>query len=370
MKRSFIREILEVIDTDTISFAGGLPDENLFPMQAIAASAQSVLSDPKSLQYSFSAGISALRDKLAAYYTALGLETSRENILITTGAQQALDLISRVYFKEGSVVEAPAYLGALNAFNANGCPLYPYALQNTEEFESLFAKTKRAYIMCDFQNPTGYSYSVEERIRIAQTAIRHEGIIVEDGAYTELYFEERLPMLSSFAPHHALHVGSFSKILAPGLRLGWIRGDASLLQPILALKERSDLHTSTLSQMVADTFWASGAFEEHLPKIRALYRAKCDYLADKLTTLLPEFVFEKPKGGMFIYGTFTGGIDAYALAMDSLKAGAVFVPGGEFYTATPLCSEARFNFTHSTFEEMERGVSIIAQTYKNTLIKR
>ncbi|MDD2949466.1 MAG: aminotransferase class I/II-fold pyridoxal phosphate-dependent enzyme, partial [Sulfuricurvum sp.] len=123
MKRSFIREILEVIDTDTISFAGGLPDENLFPMQAIAASAQSVLSDPKSLQYSFSAGINGLRDKLAAYYTALGLETSRDNILITTGAQQALDLISRVYFKEGTVVESPAYLGALNAFNANGCQL-------------------------------------------------------------------------------------------------------------------------------------------------------------------------------------------------------------------------------------------------------
>ncbi|MDD2369909.1 MAG: PLP-dependent aminotransferase family protein [Sulfuricurvum sp.] len=370
MKRSFIREILEVIDTDTISFAGGLPDENLFPMQAIAASAQSVLSDPKSLQYSFSAGINGLRDKLAAYYTALGLETSRDNILITTGAQQALDLISRVYFKEGTVVESPAYLGALNAFNANGCPLYPYALQNAEEFESLFEKTKRAYIMCDFQNPTGYSYSIEERKKIAQTAIRHNGIIVEDGAYMELYFGERLPMLSLFAPEHSLHVGSFSKILAPGLRLGWIRGDTALLQPILALKERSDLHTSTLSQMIADTFWASGAFEEHLPNIRTIYRAKCDYLAEKLTMLLPEFVFEKPKGGMFIYGTFEGEVDAYALAMTSLKAGAVFVPGGEFYTASPLSSEARFNFTHSTFEEMDRGVSIIAQTYRDYLTKR
>lgn len=364
VKRSFIRKILEVIDTDTISFAGGLPNENLFPMEAIAVSAQKALSDPKSLQYSFSAGIPALRDKLAAYYTAMGLETSRDNILITTGAQQALDLISRVYFKEGTVVEAPAYLGALNAFNANGCPLYPYELRKTEEFEALFEKTKRAYIMCDFQNPTGHCYSIDDRKRMAQAAIRENGIIVEDGAYMELYFEERLPILSLFAPNHSLHVGSFSKILAPGLRLGWIRGDAALLQPILALKERSDLHTSTLSQMIADIFWESGEFEYHLPNIRAVYDAKCNYLAHKLKTLLPEFVFEKPKGGMFIYGTFKGEIDAHALAMASLKAGAVFVPGGEFYTATPQCSEARFNFTHSTFDEMNRGISIIAQIYK------
>ncbi|MDD3598311.1 PLP-dependent aminotransferase family protein [Sulfuricurvum sp.] len=364
MKRSFIREILETINSDTISFAGGLPNEKLFPMDAIAQSAQEVLNDPKSLQYSFSGGIPQLREKLAAYYTAMGLETTKDEILITTGAQQALDLISRVHFKQGAVVEAPAYLGALNAFNANGCPLFPTPISDLEAFEYHFSKTKRAYLMCDFQNPTGKCYTLQERKRFAHSALKHEGLIVEDGAYMELYFEEKMPILAMFAPANTIHVGSFSKILAPGLRLGWIRAESRWLQPILALKERSDLHTSTLSQMIADDFWQRGAFDTHLPNIRAVYATKCDYLANKLKILLPEFVFEKPKGGMFIYGTFEGDIDAHALAMECLKRGAVFVPGGEFYDGSPKSSEARFNFTHSTFAEMFRGVSIIAETYR------
>ncbi|MBU1643486.1 PLP-dependent aminotransferase family protein, partial [bacterium] len=368
MRRSFVREILEVIGSDTISFAGGLPDEQLFPREAIATAAQKVLATSESLQYSLSAGIPALREKLAAYYSALGLETKAENIMITTGAQQALDLISRAYFKEGAVVESPAYLGALNAFSANGCPLFPIELTDSgvqwSAFEDSFIKLKRAYLMCDFQNPTGKCYPLEERKRLAQSAIDHNGIIVEDGAYMELFYDNRLPMLSSFAPLNTLHVGSFSKILAPGLRLGWIRGDARLLQPVLALKERADLHTSTLSQMIADTFWETGAFETHLPRIRTAYRAKCDFLANELRMKIPGFLFQKPNGGMFIYGRFEGDIDARSLAMACLKNGAVFVPGAEFYNGGHANGEARFNFTHTTFEEMRKGIDLIAETYE------
>ncbi len=369
MKRSFIREILEVIGSDTVSFAGGLPDENLFPVEAMQKASQEVFSSPGALQYSFSAGIPALREKIASYYTAMGLETRPENIRITTGAQQALDLISRIYFTEGVVVEAPAYLGALNAFSANGCPLYPVSLKETglniNAFEESFSKIKRAYLMCDFQNPTGISYSDEQRQALAQTAIKHGGIIVEDGAYMELFFEERLAPMSLYAPQHTLHVGSFSKTLAPGLRLGWIRGDVELLQPILALKERTDLHTSTLSQLLAERFWESGFFGRHLRTIRNAYKRKCDALADELTTQLGDFCFIKPKGGMFIYGTFPDEVDSKALALECLKNGAVFVPGGEFYSDERKKSEARFNFTNASPEEMQRGIAIIAQTYKN-----
>lgn len=369
MKRSFIREILEVIGSDTVSFAGGLPDEKLFPIEGMQKASQEVFSDPKSLQYSISSGILPLREKLASYYTAMGLETKSENILITTGAQQALDLISRIYFTAGTVVEAPAYLGALNAFSANGCPLHPVTLDRAgldlEAFKDEFKRIKRAYIMCDFQNPTGISYSDTTRRELAKIAVENDGIIVEDGAYMELFFEERLAPLSLYAPHHTLHVGSFSKTLAPGLRLGWIRGDAKLLQPILALKERSDLHTSTLSQLLADRFWESGFFGKHLRKVRAAYKRKCDALTDELTSQLGDFCFIKPKGGMFIYGTFPDEIDAKELAMQCLKNGAVFVPGGEFYPGAPASAEARFNFSNATPEEMHRGIAIIAETYKS-----
>ena len=368
MKRSFIREILEVIGSDTISFAGGLPDESLFPIEAMQKASQEVLNKPGALQYSLSAGILPLREKLASYYTGMGLHTLPENILITTGAQQALDLISRVYFSSGSVVEAPAYLGALNAFKANGCPIYPIALENfgldIDDFEKTFIRTKRAYLMSDFQNPTGISYCDADRQKLAQIAIKHNGIIVEDGAYMELFFEERLAPMSLYAPHNTLHVGSFSKTLAPGLRLGWIRGDTALLQPVLALKERADLHTSTLSQLLAEHFWESGFFGKHLRKIRAAYKRKCDALANELTSQLGDFCFIKPKGGMFIYGTFPEEIDAKELAMQCLKNGAVFVPGGEFYPDAPTSAEARFNFTNATPEEMRRGIEIIAQTYQ------
>ncbi len=374
MKRSFIREILEVIGSDTVSFAGGLPDETLFPMEMLQKSAYSTLSDPKSLQYSLSGGILSLREKLASYYTGMGLETKAENILITTGAQQALDLISRVYFRFGTTVEAPAYLGALNAFSANGCQIYGATLDNyklnLKTFERHFAVTKRAYLMCDFQNPTGISYSLEDREKLGKMASRYDGIIVEDGAYMELFFEERMPPLSLFAPHHSLHVGSFSKTLAPGLRLGWIRGDEHLLQPILALKERSDLHTSTLSQRLADQFWESGMFGKHLRKVRARYKEKCDLLAHELTTQLSDFHFTKPKGGMFIYGSFPQEVDAKELAMACLKNGAVFVPGGEFYPGAPTSAEARFNFSGATPEEMKRGIAIIAQTYKEYMSQK
>lgn len=368
MKRSFIREILEVIGSDTVSFAGGLPDESLFPNEAMQKASQEIFATPGALQYSLSAGIRSLREKLASYYTGMGLETKPENILITTGAQQALDLISRVYFTEGTVVEAPAYLGALNAFSANHCPLHPVTLKDSgvdiAAFEEVFRKTKRAYLMCDFQNPTGMSYTDHERQNLARIAIKHNGIIVEDGAYMELFFEERMAPMSLYAPLNTLHVGSFSKTLAPGLRLGWIRGDVNLLQPILALKERSDLHTSTISQLLANWFWESGLFGKHLRKVRATYKHKCDALADELTAHLSEFQFTKPKGGMFIYGTFPESVDTRELALQCLKNGAVFVPGGEFYSDTPISSEARFNFTNATIEEMHRGVEIIAKTYK------
>jgi len=369
MKRSFVREILEAIDADTISFAGGLPDESLFPIAKIQKAATKTLMHSATLQYSVSGGITSLRQKIADYYCSLGLQTKVENILITTGAQQALDLISRAYFKSGVTVESPAYLGALGSFTANGCPLESVRLGSggidIKLFQKSFAKTKRAYLMCDFQNPTGKSYTLETRREIAKIAIEESGIIVEDGAYMELFFDERLPIMASFAPLNTLHVGSFSKILAPGLRLGWIRGEEELLRPILALKERADLHTSTLSQAIADEFWNDGGFDGHLEDVRGIYRTKSRYLVKQLRTKIPEFKFEEPHGGMFIYGSFPDGTDTRALAYACLAAGAVFVPGGEFYEGCPANNEARFNFTHTNFEQMEVGIDIVAKVYNN-----
>jgi len=369
MKRSFIREILEAIDSDTISFAGGLPDESLFPTKSISEITQKILCDPSTLQYSISSGLPSLREKIASHYCELGLQTGVENILITTGAQQAIDLISRVYFKNGVVAEAPAYLGALNTFSANGCVIHPIKLNKDgidfDKFYASFKHIKNAYLMSDFQNPTGNQYDTKTREKLAEAALKCDGIIVDDGAYMELYFENRLPMLPSFAPNNTLHLGSFSKILAPGLRLGWIRGDKKLLQPILALKERADLHTSTLSQKIADEFLGSSELNIHLSKIRSAYKAKCDTLAKELELNLPTFRFQKPKGGMFIYGSFEDEIDAFKLTMECLKNKAVFVPGSEFYCVNHKRNEARFNFTHSSSFDTKRGIEIISNTYQS-----
>jgi len=364
MKRSFIREILDVITQDTISFAGGLPDASLFPMEALRRAADTVLHDPASLQYARSQGESSLREKIAARYTEAGFETHPDEILITTGSQQAINLIARAFLENGVTVELPAYLGALNVFRLSGVAVEGVALHSEgvdiEGLRRSSSRTKAAYLIPDFQNPTGASYSDATRTAAAEVMAENGALLIEDAAYSELYFEKKQRPISADLRAQSFHLGSFSKILAPGLRVGWIRTDAEKMKRLLIVKEALDLHTATLNQRLIDAYWQSHGLDGHIAAIRTTYRAKMEAMADVLQRTLPDFGFTRPEGGMFIYGRLPG-VDTMALVRRCIDNGAAYVPGSEFYPAEGPADEIRFNYTNATPEQMERGMRIIAE---------
>jgi len=371
MKRSFIREILEHTTNDTISFAGGLPDERLFPHLDLRESAYHVLGDTKSLQYSTTQGYLPLRNKIAHLYTEEGFKTTAEEIMITSGAQQALDIISRYHHHKGITIEAPSYLGAMNLFDLNHLEQEAVALLSdgidTEAFDKSFSQTKLAYLIPDFQNPTGYTYTQEKRKSIAESIKKHGGILIEDAPYSELYFKTKNQSISTHIPKQSFHLGSFSKVLAPSLRLGWIRADRHLLEPIIAYKEAMDLHSNGLSQYILDHYFTElHRYRSHTKLLRKMYGKKMQVFKNYLDELLPEFAYTIPQGGMFIYGKLPG-IDTSLLLQVCLERGVLFVPGSEFYRETEGKNEIRFNFTNASSKEVYRGLKIIAEVYKEMI---
>ena len=233
MKRSFIREILESIDEETISFAGGLPDETLFPLEDLKEANIKVYTNASNLQYTTSNGVAELREKIADFYNEDGFETDAENILITTGSQQALYIIANYFKNSKIVVEEPSYLGAVNVFKMNGLKMKGVALYSdgieSNDFKKEYDQVKLAYLIPDFQNPMGSVYSHSKREEIAKIVSKNGGYIIEDAPYSELYFSKKYKSISSMIPKNSFHLGSFSKTLAPSLRLGWIRTNKEIL---------------------------------------------------------------------------------------------------------------------------------------------
>ncbi|BFU78975.1 PLP-dependent aminotransferase family protein [Arcobacter sp. 15-2] len=364
MKRSFIREILEHTTNKTISFAGGLPDENLFPNEQLKQSAIKVLEDKNTLQYTKSTGIDSLKEKIAQMYTDEGFPTTKENIMITSGSQQALDIIARYNSQKDITIEAPSYLGAMNVFNLNKLNQKEITLEddgiNIKAFEKSIKETKLCYIIPDFQNPTGKSYSQTKRNEIAKIITKHDGILIEDSPYSELYFETKSKIISKDLPKNSFHLGTFSKTLAPSLRIGWIRADETLLNPLISYKEAMDLHTNGLSQYILNDYLNdTHNFHSHLESLRAVYKQKMLLFKKYLDLYLPKFEYIEPKGGMFIYGKLPN-INTAELVKVCLKNDVVFVPGVEFYSENKVHDEIRFNFTHTNEEQIIQGLSKIA----------
>lgn len=362
MKRSYIREILEATDENTISFAGGLPDKTLFPMKELDKSLRSVLKDSSTLQYGLSSGLESLRQKIAARYTEKGLYTRPDEILVTTGSQQALNLIALESLDDGVTIEEPSYLGAISVFGLHKIPMQSMTLEDDgvelEGFSKSLQATRAAYLITDFQNPTGRRYSKEKREAVARIIDESDALLIEDGAYEELYFDHALPSISSMIPEKSLHMGSFSKILAPGLRVGWIRGSRKNITRLLPVKEALDLHTSTLTQSLIDIYWERFGLDTRLSVIREAYYEKMYFFASRLRETLPAFEFEEPKGGMFIYGRLRG-IDSRTLARYCMDRDVLLVPGEEFYAGDSGKDKIRFNFTNASPVEIEKGLQVI-----------
>lgn len=352
IKRSYIREILDATDENTISFAGGLPDKNLFPLEKLKKASKKVFKNCDCLQYSKSQGLESLREKIASIYTnKLGFNTSKDEILITTGSQQAFDIILKSLDSKQVVVESPSYIGALGAFKILDKEIIDFKKIN--ELDDLLDNSNILYAISDYQNPSTNVYSDKKREDITKLLNKKKSTLIEDGAYSFLNFKNNVRSPISKFCENSYHLGSFSKIVAPGLRLGWIRAKKENIEMLLAAKESLDLHSSTFNQMLLDEYLNSNDLFEHISLINKEYKNKMKYMAKCFNKFIPSFKFKKPKGGMFIYGSFD--MDSMLLAKEAIKENIAFVPAEVFYL-NKKSNEARFNFTNASYKEIKKGI--------------
>lgn len=331
---SFIRNILKVTDAeDVISFAGGLPNPISFPIDALRASVDHAITENGSrlFQYSSTQGYAPLREYIAAKYQRVhGLDVQAEDVFITTGSQQALELISKVLINKGDgiIIEEPGYLGAIQAFTLSEPTFYGVTLENDglnlEELERALQQpnVKFIYTVPNFQNPTGLTYSKEKREQICEIVAKYDVALIEDDPYGELRFQgEPLPYIGAGKLDNSILLGSFSKTVTPGMRLGFIiTKNKELLQHIETAKQASDLHTNIFSQYIIYDYLASNDYSEHVKKIITLYKNQSEAMLDAMQEFFPAHVeYTKPEGGMFIWATMkdgTSALDVFQKAME------------------------------------------------------
>ncbi|MBA4358944.1 MAG: aspartate aminotransferase, partial [Desulfovibrio sp.] len=338
-QRSFIREILKItVDPSVISFAGGLPNPESFPVAGIAAAAQAVLeeSGARALQYSATEGSLPLRQWIAARYgLKKGMDVDEGDILITTGSQQALDLAAKVLVDEGDpvVMEKPGYLGAIQAFSLfrpswRSVPL-EHDGPNLAALDRALAGAKLFYAVTSFQNPSGLTYSEAKRAAVAELLRRHDCFFLEDDPYGELRFAGAdLPPVYKQRPENSLLLGTFSKIAAPGFRLGWIVARGGIMERLVIAKQAADLHTGSLDQMVVERFLRDNDFEAHVARIRTLYGGQCRAMQQAIARHFPRDVqVTAPEGGMFLWATLPAGLSSTELLELAVERKVAFVPG-------------------------------------------
>lgn len=367
-KTSPVRDLLALTERpEVISFAGGLPAPELFDLDGIRASFDEALGAPTVLQYSTSEGNPALREIVAGQYTADGLPTDAGDLIITTGSQQGLGLLSTALLDPGDVilVEEPCYLAALQTFALAGARVVgvPY-LGDELDLDALDALAsahapKFFYTVPTFQNPTGRTHGLAARQRIADAAIRHGFRIIEDEPYRQLrYSGDPLPSLATFAPDHVLSLGSFSKVIAPGLRIGWVRTTADIRPTVTIAKQAADLHTSTIDQAAAARYLASGRSDAALARIRAAYADRRDAMLDALAAALPAgSSWNSPDGGMFVWARLPEGMDATTALPHVLRHDVAFVPGAPFYAGPADARAMRLSFTTYAPDRIREGIA-------------
>ncbi|QQX83384.1 PLP-dependent aminotransferase family protein [Cupriavidus necator] len=371
---SAIREILKVTERpEVISFAGGLPSPASFPVAAMEAATARVFADnpQAALQYAATEGYLPLREFVAKRHGA-----PVERVLITTGSQQALDLIAKVMIDPGSkvLVETPSYLGALQAFSlfepefvsipSDDKGLLPEAL--TPE---LTAGARFLYALPNFQNPTGRRLPLDRREALVARAKEQGVLLVEDDPYGALsYTGDQLPSLLSMNPDGVIYMGSFSKILAPGMRLGYVIAPPELHFKLCQAKQASDLHTPTFTQRVAYETIRDGLLDTHIPTIRELYGKQCQYMLDALKRHMPEGVtWNAPEGGMFIWMELPEGLDSMVILEEAVKRNVAYVPGAPFYASNPKRNALRLAFVTVSAERIEQGVAILGKLFREAI---
>ncbi|MFC6281255.1 MULTISPECIES: aminotransferase-like domain-containing protein [Polaromonas] len=372
MNPSVIREILKVTEKPgIISFAGGLPSPKTFPIAAFTKACANVLgSDGEAaLQYAASEGYGPLREWVAA---SLPWDIDPAQVLITTGSQQALDLIAKILIDKDSrvLVETPTYLGALQAFT----PMEPEFVSVASnaggiDLQDLAAKAAGArflYLLPNFQNPTGNSMNEASRAALSAAAARLGVPIIEDNPYGDLWFDAPPPLpLTARNPEGCIYMGSFSKTLAPGLRLGFLVAPKALYPKLLQAKQAADLHTPSFNQRMVHEVLKDGFLDQHVPTIRALYKAQRDAMLAALEANLAGsgVTWNKPDGGMFLWLKLPKGMNAVDLLPLAVERNVAYVPGAPFYSGTPEHNTLRLSFVTSTVEQINTGIAALAQVF-------
>ncbi|MDX7898452.1 MULTISPECIES: aminotransferase-like domain-containing protein [Aeromonas] len=379
---SFIREILKVAaNPEIISFAGGLPNPHLFPVKAIEQACQDVLREQgaAALQYATTEGFAPLRQYIAdRYQSRHGMEVNPDNILITSGSQQALDLLGKVLVDEGQdlIIEEPGYLGAIQAFSVYQPNFRPITLGeeglDLAALDALLEQGSSArllYGVPNFQNPSGVSYSRANREALAERLVRHDLLMVEDDPYGELRFEgEHLPPIAKLAPNNTVLLGSFSKTVVPAFRLGWMLVPDWLRKKVTIAKQATDLHSNAFSQQVLHRFLTDHSLDAHLEKIKEVYGRQRAAMEAALSRHCPPGVsYTRPEGGMFLWLTLPKSISAMALFDEAIKEKVAFVPGAPFYVRPEIQNTLRLSFSCVDEATTEEGIKRLCRALSRML---
>ena len=372
LQSSVIREILKITQRpEIISFAGGLPSPLTFPVERMQAAFESVLSKNGrvALQYGPSDGYAPLREWIADSMSIDGATISPDQVLMVSGSQQGLDLLGKVLIDEGSkvLVETPSYLGALQAFSLYGPEFVSIPTDDggliPEAVAALADNARLLYALPNFQNPTGRTLSLPRRIALVETCAQLGLPLIEDDPYGALsYNAAPLPKMLTMNPGGVVYMGSFSKVLTPGIRLGYVIAPQPLARKMEQAKQATDLHTATLTQMVVHEVVKDGFLDEHIPTIRALYADQCTAMLAALTEFFPAGVtWTRPEGGMFIWVTLPEHIDSMSLLDEAVAQNVAFVPGTPFYANNPLTNTMRLSFVTVPPAKIREGVEVLGK---------
>lgn len=383
LKASEIREILKVTENpEIISFAGGLPAPELFPVEEIIRVNRMVLEESAqtALQYTTTEGYAPLRQWIAnRMNTGQGTAFDKDDVLITHGSQQSLDLSGKVFFDEGDVVlcESPTYLAAITAFRAYGVEFVSIPTDDDgmimDELEKILKQTqnvKAIYVIPNFQNPTGRTWSLERRQTLAKLSAQYETMVIEDNPYGELRFEgEFLPSVKSFDKvGNILCTGTFSKIFCPGYRIGWIAGDKDIIRKYVLAKQGTDLQCNTLAQMDIAKYLELYDIDAHIEKIRAVYKKRRDLMVSMMDQEFPEgIMFTRPQGGLFAWAQLPQSINARDVLEESLKENVAFVPGGSFFPNGGMENTLRLNFSNMPEERIVEGIRRLGRVLRTLM---
>lgn len=371
VKASEIREILKVTENpEIISFAGGLPASELFPIEELKKVCFEVLDKDgeASLQYSTTEGYLPLRKSICKRMATLGINSTEDNILITTGSQQALDLSGKVFIDEGDTIicESPTYLAAINAFKAYMPKFKEVSMDSDgmimEDLESVLRGNPNAkfiYTIPDFQNPTGRTMSLDRRKKLIELANKYNVVIIEDNPYGEVRFAgEKIPPVKHFDTEgRVVYISTFSKIFAPGLRIGWICADTSFLEHYVPFKQNVDLHTNIFSQIMTYKYMEMYDIEEHIDKIRDVYKHRRELMIQCIKNYFPKNIeYTLPDGGLFIWVELPSNVDSTEVFTKSIANNVAFVPGNPFFPNGGFKNTFRLNYSNMPDDRIIEGI--------------